>query len=208
MAQHIPPHRKTFKRYHRPGDFHELTFSTYRCLPLLEGERRLRSLSRHIDQAGLETGMRLIAFVFMPNHVHLLILPTSQQPNINLYLARIKQPFSKEVKTELIEQNSEFLPTLTVQERPGKTCFRFWQEGPGYDRNLYSMAAIEQAIEYLHMNPVRKGLCIRTIDWKWSSARFYNQDVETTIDPDLPTIHGLPDDWTGYELPDRTFYLN
>jgi hypothetical protein len=28
---------------------------------------------------------------------------------------------------------------------------------------------IEAAIEYIHMNPVHRGLVKRAIDWKWSS---------------------------------------
>ncbi len=32
------PHRKTIKHYHEPGDFHELTFSCYRRMPLLTND--------------------------------------------------------------------------------------------------------------------------------------------------------------------------
>ena len=53
------------------------------------------------------------------------------------------------------EITSGLLDQLTVQERPGKFCFRFWQEGPGYDRNLNTPASIELALDYIHRNPVR-----------------------------------------------------
>ena len=65
--------------------------------------------------------------------------------------------------------------------------FRYWQEGPGYDRNLESPEAIEAAINYIHLNPVRRGLCAKAEDWKWSSARHF-QDTEKAADPDLPRI--------------------
>jgi REP-associated tyrosine transposase len=32
------PRRKTIKHYHEPGDFHELTFSCYRRIPLLTND--------------------------------------------------------------------------------------------------------------------------------------------------------------------------
>jgi putative transposase len=73
----------------------------------------------------------------MPEHMHLLVYPTVLNPSISRYLARIKQPFSKQIKDILVGQGSPLLPQLTVLERPGKTCFRFWQEGPGFDRNHY-----------------------------------------------------------------------
>jgi putative transposase len=104
----------------------------------------------------------------------------------------VKQPFSKWLKEQLIDAGSTLIDRLTVRERPGKTCFRFWQEGPGYDRNLNTSASIEAAIEYIHQNPVRRGLVKRAVDWKWSSASWYLLDPPRQQLPGLPLIHGLP----------------
>ena len=117
MPPHERSHRKTVKRFHRPGDFHEFTFSTYRRLPVLEGDDRLRSLSRRIDDANREFAFQLVAFVFMPEHLHLLVFPTNPEPNLALYLARIKQPFSKDVKAEWERVNSPMLSTFTGTAR-------------------------------------------------------------------------------------------
>ena len=67
------------------------------------------------------------------------------EASIPLYLARVKQPFSKEIKAILEQQRSPLKDRLMVRERRDKMCFRFWQEGPGYDRNLYTPRAIERA---------------------------------------------------------------
>ncbi len=75
---------------------------------------------------------------------------------------------------------------LTVRERPGKECFRFWQEGPGFDRNLFSPDAIASSLEYIHNNPVSRGLCRRAVDWKWSSARYYLDVPPRQQHPRLP----------------------
>src|SRR5712692_3475321 len=83
-------------------------------------------------------------------------------------------------------------PSLTVRERPGKQVFRFWQEGPGYDRTLTSQAAVPTALEYLHNNPVRRGLSPTPSQGKWSSWRCYHQSPRSQ-DPELPTVHGVPD---------------
>jgi prepilin-type processing-associated H-X9-DG protein len=50
---------------------------------------------------------------------------------------------------------------------------RFWQPGGGYDRNITSSAVLRAVIDYLHANPVRRGLVARAEDWEWSSARWY-----------------------------------
>jgi putative transposase len=182
---------KRLVRYHEPGHLHELTFSCYRQLPLLDSEAAKVRLARCIDAAGDETGIELVAFVFMPEHVHLLTYAHDRNPDIRLYLARIKQPFSKQMKDAISESDPTLAARLTVQERPGKSCFRFWQAGGGYDRNLFSPQAIAAALNYLHANPVKRGLCERAIDWKWSSAKLYICD-SPTLDPNLPRVAPLP----------------
>jgi putative transposase len=185
-------HRKLVKHYHEPGDLHELTFSCYHRLPLLTNNQWRERLARCIDAAGQRTSIELAAFVFMPEHVHLLVVPTSAEPAIGDYLALIKQPFSKSIKELLVSTQSPLVDRLTIQERPGKTCFRFWQEGPGYDRNLNTPDSIQAAIDYIHQNPVRRGLVSRAIDWKWSSASWYLLDPPRQQLADLPFIDGLP----------------
>lgn len=186
------PHRKLVKNCHEPGDLHELTFSCYHRLPLLTNDQWRRQLGECIDEAGSQTGIQLAAFVFMPEHLHLLVAPTSSEPEIDRYLALIKQPFSKSIKQQLLGSKSSLVKRLTVQERPGKNSFRFWQEGAGYDRNLNTAASIEAAIDYIHKNPVRRGFVTRAVEWRWSSASWYLLDPPRQQSANLPFIHGLP----------------
>ena len=189
----VAGHRKTIRHVHEPGDFHEFTFSTYRRRPLLTNDDWRERLARRVDEAGEETRIRLVAFVFMPEHLHLLTFPLDAEPRLSLYLARIKQPLSKEIKDVLVSRGSRLLKSLTVRERPGKTCFRFWQEGPGYDRNLRTPDAIRGSIDYIHENPVTRKLCRRAVDWKWSSARYYLSEFPRQQYPGLPIVHGVPE---------------
>ena len=185
-------HRKTVRHYHEPGNLHELTFSCYRRLPLLNGDHVRGLLCTSIDRALTTHDFRLVAFVLMPEHVHLLVYPLSQEPRIDRFLFAIKRPFSYRVKQHLIELGSPQLQDLTVRERPEKTTFRFWQEGPGFDRNFSTQQATMNAIAYIHENPVRRGLVEIGRDWKWSSARWYADSHQS---PDLPKIHGLPSEF-------------
>ena len=183
------PHRKRVKHFHVAGHFHELTFSCYRRQPLLTNDAWRERLARCIDTACHEEGFVINAFVFMPEHVHLLVLPGTGESNVSRLLARIKQPFSKAIKPMLVEHRSHLLKSLTVGERPGKSCFRFWQEGPGFDRNLFTAEALEASIDYIHVNPLKRGHCKGAVDWKWSSARFY---IDKFIDSSLPQLSRPP----------------
>ncbi len=55
----------------------------------------------------------------MPEHVHLLVLPILPQPNIGLFLASLKQPFSKTIKQILIESSSPLLDRLHSSQSRG-----------------------------------------------------------------------------------------
>lgn len=105
----------------------------------------------------------------MPEHVHLLICPLELTYRMETILPSIKKPVSHRAIQFLQEQAPEFLEKLTVRNR-NRTYRRFWQAGPGYDANLYELESIYKAIEYIHNNPVRRGLVAHATDWPWSSA--------------------------------------
>ncbi len=189
---HIPEHDyKRIKHVHAPGDFHEFTFSCYHQKNLLVDDTVRVLLSRSIDRAGDRFQFCLVAFVFMPNHVHLLTFTAEQAPNIDGYLSAIKQPFSSRIKKHWQRTNSALVNELTIRERPNKTTFRFWQEGPGYDRNLNQPVAIVGAIDYFHLNPVRKSYCEKAVDWRWSSDKYFS-DPMSPVDEALPRVYPLP----------------
>ena len=184
-------HRKTIRHFHNVGDVHEFTFSCYRRSSLLVDDRRCVILAEALDEACLQEEMDLVAYVFMPEHVHLLVYPRRENPDLGRFLALVKQPTSKAIKSILEGEDRGLLQTLTVQERPDKTCFRFWQEGPGYDRNVFSAKVVHATIEYIHNNPIRRGLCTTPSEWRWSSIHFYEASPEMRLRCGPPRVHGL-----------------
>lgn len=185
-------HRKRIQRFEQVRHLHELTFSCYHRRPLLTNEHRRSLLASSLQSACEQEQFGLIAFVFMPEHVHLLVMPLTVSSQVSRLLARTKQPVSKQIRKLLEIRQSPLLEELIVQERPGKYCFRFWQEGAGFDRNRFSPTAIEASIDYIHMNPVKRGSCHKATDFQWSSARFC---LEGIIDPDLPRLTRIDPDW-------------
>lgn len=168
-------------------------------MPLLTNDLWRKWLAECVDAAIAERNFRLVAFVFMPEHVHLLAAPPAGDDTprlVSSLLAAIKRPLSARVKAHLETTGGRLVRRLTIRTRPGTTAFRFWQEGPGYDRNLPTESAVLAAMDYIHHNPVKRGLTQRTTDWKWSSARWYASD-RAVVDADLPTIHGLPAEFFG-----------
>ena len=184
-------HRKTVRHIDDPGHAHELTFSCYQRLPLLTNDRWRILLSQGIDQAVERHRYRLVAFVYMPEHVHLLVYPTREASPVADLLTSIKRPVSHRIKQALAASRSPMLQRLTIQQRPGVSTFRFWQEGPGYDRNITESVVALAVVDYIHLNPVRRKLCQQAADWRWSTARYY-QEFDGPRDTDLPRVEKLP----------------
>lgn len=103
------PHRKTVKHYEGNGHLHELTFSCIGRKPLLTNDPWRRILAQSLQRALDEEDFGLIAFVFMPEHVHLLVLSTNETASVSRLLARTKQAASKEIKELLQQSNSPLL---------------------------------------------------------------------------------------------------
>ncbi len=186
----IPSHRKRVRHYDTVACVHELTFSCYHRLPLLD-DSRCSLLAEGLGTALHNHAWRLLAYVFMPEHVHLLVGPNDHAGSVSSLLAAIKRPTSWRVRQVLVATKDPLLERLTVRERPGRDVFRFWQEGGGYDRNLWSRSAVRSSIEYLHANPVRRHLCGSPEHWWWSSWHAFH----ALTGPVAPRVDGASE-WT------------
>ena len=164
-------HRKRVRTYNVPGHLHFLTFSCYRRMPLLSNETWLGWLGAAVRTACQDFDFALWAYVFMPEHVHLLVKPRKVLYDVSKFRKSLKQSASKRIVNHLQKCRSALLGRLRVQERPGKECFRFWQEGPGHDKNLWSMEKAVEKAKYCHRNPVERKLVASPEQWRWSSFR-------------------------------------
>lgn len=182
------------KRIHRrninePGQAHELTFSCYRRLPLLDSDRVRGFLAESINAAKAEPDFAVWAYVFMPEHVHLIVYPRRVEYDIAAIRKAIEEPAARRALNHLRMEGSEWLPQLERQ-RGGKAEFLFWQSGGGYDRNIESAKVLLAAMEYIHLNPVRRCLVDHDTDWKWSSAAFIADQGTSPVQVDP-----IPSEW-------------
>ncbi len=162
-------HRKRVKHYDMPGHAHFLTFSCYRRQTLLCHDRTRQWLVDAIGRAQKKHGFDLWAWVIMPEHVHLLLWSDTPTRTAEI-LRSIKVPVAKRAMDYLRHQAPAFLNRLACVTA-GKVEYRFWQAGPGFDRNITEPALLYEIIDYIHHNPVKRGLVATPGDWSWSSYR-------------------------------------
>ncbi len=186
---YTPMRRKTVQHFDEPGDAHFLTFSCYRRMSLLSKDRTRRWLAEAINAARERHHFDLWAWVFMPEHVHLLVRPRRPDWATGRVLADIKRPVGQKAIGWLRDHEAWFLPQLTVRNH-GRTYHRFWQAGPGQDHNVFDVATAHSIVEYIHNNSVKRGLVACPEAWLWSSAFEWAgmTDVVLRIDRTLPTL--------------------
>ncbi len=178
--------QKRRKRFDEPGHARELTFSCYQRLPLLNADRPRTWFLESLEFARRRWAFDLWAYVLMPEHVHLLICPAAPA-KVGMLVGRLKEEVARKAIGFLRTNASHWLSRLAVREG-NRLRHRFWQPGGGYDRNVTDPTTAHRMIEYIHANPVRRGLVARPEDWEWSSARWYAgiRPVPIEIDPTIP----------------------
>jgi putative transposase len=159
-------------RYNEPGQPRELTFSCYRHHAFLGRNRTRAWFCEALDEARTQFAYQLWAYVVMPEHVHVLVYPGDAPEQTSAFLQTVKEPVARKAIRHLQDHASAWLARVTVHEGR-RVRHRFWQPGGGYDRNITSTEVLRAVIDYLHANPVRRGLVARAEDCEWSSARWY-----------------------------------
>ena len=172
---------KGLKRIYGQGHLHFLTFSCYRRLPLLGSARARNVFVRVLDQVRKEYGFKLVGYVVMPEHVHLLISePARGTPSTVLKM--LKQKVSRLLRRKPRRQVSpgqrSFQFVSSAERLP-----QFWQKR-FYDFNVWSRKKKVEKLGYMHANPLKRGLVDDPRHWPWSSYAFYQQRGEILIEVD------------------------
>ncbi len=175
-------HKQVRKEAPRIARF--LTFSCRGRLPLFQNDKIKRLFLEILGQSRERLGFRLRAWVVMPEHVHLILVPRLPGAPVPVILQAVKQPVARRVIHRWRQLNAPILARIT--DANGES--RFWLPGGGYDRASYSDGELFEKIRYIHENPVRRGLTTCALDYEWSSARWYvgrREDVQD-FDPLVP----------------------
>lgn len=169
----MEPHRKLRKALNCPGHAHALNFTCNHGLRLLDHDELRLLFLQHLDVARTRWDFHVWAYVLMPEHVHVLIYPQQEVYDISKILLAIKKPFSRRALAWFEQHHPTVVEKLTIRLASGCTERHFWEEGGGYDRNIRTAKAAWREINYIHLNPVRRGMVENRADWRWSSCAFY-----------------------------------
>ncbi|HYL64606.1 MAG TPA: transposase [Candidatus Methylomirabilis sp.] len=170
---------KGLQRLYGRGDLHFLTFSCYRCLPLLKAARARDIFVKELGKVRDEMGFHLIGYVVMPEHVHLL-LSEPERGTPSTVLQKLKLRVARKMRKRLVCAGQLQLAFEENREPPKA----FWQ-ARFYDFNVYTKGKKTEKLNYMHANPVIRGLVDHPKDWPWSSWGFYYRKARELITIDV-----------------------
>ena len=170
------------KHFDIDGQARFITFCTHNQLPLLSDNKIRRIILDIILDAKKQYGFKLIAYVLMPEHVHLILIP-NENSKVGHIIGEIKRLSSKKIHKYLILQKSKLIKKLTVI-RNGAERFVFWRKRC-YDHNCRSEESLWEKVNYCHNNPVKRGLVQSPEKWQWSSYQYYRCNEVSPLNIDI-----------------------
>ena len=183
----------TVKQIHTESDcIYFITFSCYKWIPLID----LTSLHDHIYswfKYLIEIQTKIVGFVIMPNHLHLLLYYPTSHKSINTVVGNGKRFMAYEIIRRL---NEKKMVNVLERLREGVTKHEV-QRGklhrvfnPSFDAKIcIDRSFVEQKLNYIHSNPVvgKWSLADDYANYPHSSAGFY----ELGNNSEVPITHYL-----------------
>lgn len=131
------------------------------------------------------------AYVLMPEHLHLIIRSQSGE-NVKKFMQHLLRKTSRRIVTDTRSSPVNNICVYEAEERlvvfrrhaRGKATHRVWKER-ARGEPIYSDRVMKQKLDYIHMNPVKRGLVKNPEDYLYSSFRNYylNDHSIIKIDP-------------------------
>lgn len=132
-----------------------VTICTFRRRTYFTGRLTVRFAVEHLLPTAFAYGFEVIAYCFMPDHVHLLLEATREDCNFRTFVALFKQRTAYEYR-----------------QRTGGTL---WQES-FYDHVLRREETTPTIVAYVIENPVRAGLCRSADDYPHIGSTRYSRE--------------------------------
>lgn len=154
---------------------HFVTWTLTEWLPIFISDKYCDILIRSLDYCRREKGLHVHGYVIMPTHMH-GIFSVEENNNLSDFIRDSRKFTAKEIVSHL-EQDGKRLFSWIFQNAAKKAgrsegSYKVWMEGT-HPVALESQELFIQRLEYMHNNPIRKGLVELAEHWRYSSASFY-----------------------------------
>lgn len=148
---------------------------THNRLAIFRTDKLKQVICDAFNEVRTKHGILILAYVIMPDHVHLLIYSEREMKDalrlLNGVAAHRVIQYLKENGYEL----SLFKLRGEIRNRNHKHSV--WQHHPD-SLDIFGEDTFRQKVDYIHQNPVRAGLVEKTSDYRYSSVRCWAGNTE------------------------------
>jgi putative transposase len=179
-----------WKNFYLEYHIHHVTGTVHQWQTVLISSSIIELFYKEYNRLSEHYAISTLGYVILPEHFHLLIW-TESGHNIVQFLHGLRRSISGKVR-RMIENKDEGLFSYLTENRidyslfyfktARKSEFRFWKEKPRvFPMNHWP--DIQKKLEYIHLNPVRRGLVDTIEAWPYSSIRshLYGEDGNIAI---------------------------
>ena len=171
-------------RFHIAGHIFYITTAVYRRLPIFTRASFVIPLLDSLIFYRYQQNFKLLGYVIMPDHIHLLIWPQGESTVADIMRDYKEFTAKRIVRQAIIEKNEPWIVAFRAAgEETGRSINKLWQDSY-WDKNVYTEKFLRQKLNYIHRNPVRAGLAKHPEDYPYSSYRNYSCDQEWLIEID------------------------
>jgi len=158
-----------------------ITFSVVEWLPIFVDEGPCSIITDSFNYCHEHKQMHTNAYVIMPTHLHAIVFDNDfDSERLNRTLADLR----KFTGRQLTEHGKHHFPRCfgsTLQRAAGKDRkHRLWQSGT-HPEAIYTQPFWREKLDYIHANPIRKGLVSEAHHWRFSSAAYWLNGGESDV---------------------------
>jgi REP element-mobilizing transposase RayT len=158
------------------------TFTVVDWLPVFISEDPCKIVTDSLNFCIEKKSLRVNAYVIMPTHLHLIVFDADFDPERLKHTLDDSRKFTGRNLADYCDKHMPASYAETFKERAGEDRKRrFWQ-ATQHPVGIFTEKFWKQKMDYLHLNPYRKGLVRAPEDWRFSSAAFW---AKTELDNDV-----------------------
>jgi putative transposase len=155
-----------------------LRFVTTTCkdwLHLFQSHTIMRIIADSLTFLNEKYKVQIVGYVFMPNHIHLLMFLENGK-NLSSYMRDFKKFTSVKIRKQLEAEEQYFLVDQ-LRFTKGAQKLKVWQDRFD-DFYITNPKSFLTKLNYIHNNPLKRGLVKSAPDYQYSSAGYYKRETE------------------------------
>jgi REP element-mobilizing transposase RayT len=167
---------RTRYRINTPQLAHFVTSTVVEWLPIFTTHASCDIIVRSLLYCREHKGLRIFGWIVLDNHFHAILAG----PDLSRTIADLKKFTAREILALLEKERREWLRNqLRYFRAKHKVAseHQVWQEGV-HPQSIPSDHILLQKLEYLHNNPVKRGLVASAEHWRYSSAHEWLKGAE------------------------------